>query len=89
MSIAPCLSKANVMAMRTFVVERRLLAIDEQIGADARWHKLARRFGGSRHTSPMNGTVMSATNVRSNSLAANARTRVERLPMMLNSTPSR
>src|SRR5262249_19404990 len=46
-------------------------------------------FGERAMTSPMSGTVTSATNVRSNSLAEKARMRVERLPMIRNSISSR
>ena len=46
-------------------------------------------LGERARTSPTIGGVMSATKVRSNSLAAKASVRVERLPMMLYWTPSR
>src|SRR5436190_8880080 len=90
MSMIPCRSIARVMALRSCSLSNggllrfTIRLVLTPVGAS--W-QIA--FGERAMTSPISGTVTSATNVRSNSFAEKARMRVERLPMMRNSISSR
>jgi len=90
MSIIPCRSRASVIARRSCSSSNGgLLRLTSRLVLTPVGTSWQVALGERAMASPMSGTVTSPTKVRSNSFAPKARMRAERLPMMLNSTPSR